>query len=221
MRLNRSNAGWRSALLLASGWFVLVLLLAALDARAEGESQGERIRAHEDGQEHTRGGAARERRMERWNKASEEERREMRAAAREFWKDTPDGDRRRVRRRLKALRRALPEFSKVERRMILRRSLEMPPAERDALRDRIMGIEELDPEARAELEAELRGMIDVESDEMHRIEENVRRWQKMTPEERDEMREQARRFRRLPIEDRRRLLNEWVPSERPSEAPSD
>jgi len=61
----------------------------------------------------------------------------------------------------------------------------------------------------------------VQSDEMHRIEENVRRWQKMTPEERDEMREQARRFRKLPIEDRRRLLNEWVPSERPPEESSE
>jgi Protein of unknown function (DUF3106) len=191
MRLYRARRGWTLVLLLVSGWVCFVVLPTALEARAE-ES-------------------VRETRIERWNRASREERRAMRESARDFWRDASPEDRRQVRHRLRSLHRALPEFSRFERRMILRRMLELPKAERDSLRERIMEIEELDTEARAELDADLHGLIDERLDDMHRIERNARRWQKMSPEERDALRRQARRFRRLPLDERQRLLDDWAP----------
>ena len=35
------------------------------------------------------------------------------------------------------------------------------------------------------------------------------------------LREQARRFKQLSLEDRRRILDEWVPSERSGDTPPD
>jgi len=197
MRMERANGGWRFALLLVSGWVGLVLLLAAFEARSEEDTSSDRMR---------------ETRIERWNKASREERRVMRQAARDFWDEAPPEDRKRIKRRLRGLRRALPDFSRLERKMILRRTLEMPKAERDVLRDRIMSIDELDAEGRAKLERELRDLIEDDSDEMNRIESNASRWREMSHEDREKMRAQMREFRKLSVSERQQLLDQWVPS---------
>ena len=67
MRLDRASGGWRFALLLVSGWVGLVVLLTAVEARAEDEESSDRRR---------------ETRIERWNKASRWVWSESRAVAR-------------------------------------------------------------------------------------------------------------------------------------------
>ena len=187
MRLHRAAGGWRFALLLAVN---SVTMMAALEAGAE------------------RGPAQTQ--IERRSHFPSEQRSALREAAREFRNAGSVGERRRVRRRLRALRGALPDFSRLERRLILRRAVQLPRAERKALRHRLLEIDELDSKARAALEMELRAMIDEQAEEIHRFERNVRRWQRMSEKQRDTMRSQMRRFRNLPVVERKRLLDQWL-----------
>lgn len=129
----------------------------------------------------------------------------------ERWEGLSRGERVRARRQLRSLRRALPDFSRAERRLLLLRALQLPQPERRALRQKLRGIDDLDPQQRAALETELRSLIEESVDDVDRFNANIRRWQQMSETDREQMREQMRRFRKLPIEKRRQLLDEWVP----------
>jgi hypothetical protein len=115
---------------------------------------------------------------------------------------------------MKALERKLPDFSAIERLVILRVAARMPEPEREALKRRIAGIDELEAEQRARLIADLKGMIDEYSQEVDRLERNTQRWRSMSPSERDEVREQMRRLRSMSVEERRALLEEMERSRR-------
>ena len=210
MSRSRPQGGWRFAIALASGWIGLACLLTALEVRGDDRSRTEKGNDRHSAAASERGSNSR---AERWDRASRAERRAMRRAAREFWDDVGPEDRTRIKHRLRALRRQLPDFSRTERRMILRRALEMSDADRTDLRDRLMKIDDLQPDQRAALERELRSLIGKGSDEMERIERNARRWKEMSSEDREKMRAQMRTFRELSSEERQRLLDEWVPQE--------
>jgi len=152
--------------------------------------------------------------VERWRAATPGERREMRSRLRERWQDATPRARRRFGRGMKALERKLPDFSAIERLVILRAAARMPAPEREALKRRIAGIDDLEAAERAKLTAELRAMIDAYSPEVDRLERNTRRWKEMSPAERDEVREQMRRLREMSVEERRALLEEMERSRR-------
>lgn len=173
--------------------------------------RGERIeRASEaasPGPPGPRGARRSSRAIERWREASPAERREMRETLRERWRDASPRERRQLGRRMKALERRLPDFSPIERLVLLRAAAALPEAERRALRDRIGGIDDLDPEARARLVAELEGMIDAYDREVERLERNTDRWRGMSAAERSELRQQMQRLREMSVEERRALLD--------------
>ena len=129
------------------------------------------------------------------------------------WRDLSRAERIRARQQLRALRRALPDFSRADRRLLLLHARSLPSAERRALRARLRGRESLEEEERRAFEAELRGRIASMADRGKRFEANMRRWKQMSEAERDALREQMRRFRELSIEERRAILDEWVPRE--------
>ena len=111
--------------------------------------------------------------VERWRTASPAERREMRSRLRERWQAATPRARRRFGRGMKALERKLPDFSAIERLVILRVAARMPEPERQALRHRIAGIDDLEAAQRAQLIADLKGMIDDYSQEIDRLERNA------------------------------------------------
>ena len=187
MRLHPMAGGWRFALLLAVN---CITMMAGFEAGAEtgpGPMQ-----------------------IQRRSRLSSEQRSALQEAARELQNRGTVGEQRRIRRVLRALRQALPDFSRLERRLILRRAVQMPPAQRQGLRRRLLEIDELDSDARSALETELREMLHEQADEIHRFEQNVRRWQEMSEKQRDTMRSQMRRFRGLPVDERKRLLDQWL-----------
>ena len=152
--------------------------------------------------------------VEHWRTATPAERREMRSRLRERWEASTPRQRRRFGRGMKALERKLPDFSAIERLVIWRAAAQLPEPEREALKRRIAGIDELESEQRSQLIAELRGMIDAYSLEVDRLERNTQRWRDMSPSERDEVREQMRRLRSMSVEERRALLEEMERSRR-------
>ncbi len=146
--------------------------------------------------------------MDRWAEASPEERRLMRGQLRARWAEASPREKRRFARRLRRLERALPEFNSVERLILLRVAAEMSRADREALRARIAGIDELEAEDRKTLLAELRGLIEGYDGEVRRLERNSRRWQEMSEDERDAYRSQMKRWRALSEDEREALLQE-------------
>lgn len=154
--------------------------------------------------------------IERWRAASPSERRALRAELRKRFDDATPRERRRVTRRLRALERALPDFSSIERLILLRAAAALPEAARKDLRKRLRRIDDLEPASRALLVAELKAMIRSFDGEIDRLERNRERWQGMSESERDEYRAQMKRLRGMSLEERRALLEEM---ERAREAP--
>ncbi len=152
--------------------------------------------------------------VERWQKASPEERREMREALRGRWHDASPRARRRMARRIRALEEKLPDFNAIERLILLRVAGAMPRDERRALRSRIDGIDEMAPAERQAFLAELKGLIAGFDGEVDRLERNRDRWKSLSESEREEYREQMRRLRSMTIEERRKLLEGMDAGER-------
>ena len=156
--------------------------------------------------------APRPARVERGQHATPAERRamraEMRSEVRRRWEDASPQERRQAGRRLRALERALPDFSPIERLTLLRASAELPAEERKALRKRIRVIDDLAPTERAALLAELRARIRAHASEIDRFERNRNRWKGMSEAERKEARRQMKRLREMSVEERRVLLRE-------------
>jgi len=146
--------------------------------------------------------------VERWRNATPAERRAMRAEVRERWEGASPQERRRAARRIRALERALPELSPIERLALLRAAAALPGDERTALRRRLRGIDALDAAERQALVAELRAMIRGQEAEIERFERNRDRWEGMSEAERQEAREQMKKLRAMSVEERRALLRE-------------
>lgn len=177
------------------GLLVLALVLAgASGVQAEGEERS--------------GPRARSPLVERWQNATPAERRAMRAEVRERWEDASPRERRRAGRRIRALERALPEFSPIERLVLLRAAAELPAAERKALRERLRGIDDLEPGERQALVAELEELIRGQATAIERFERNRNRWDGMSEAERQEARDQMKKLREMSVEERRSLLRE-------------
>ena len=151
--------------------------------------------------------------VSRWDDATPEERREMREMARLRWESASPRERRAYRRGMYALGRVLPDFSLIERRVLLRRFIALPKAERESLRRRLRKIDDLEPKERRKFADELRGMLNESPGEAARIERNLDRWRRMSESEREKYREQMRRFRAMSAEDRRKLLDQWADPE--------
>lgn len=193
---------WGAAALIAI-WFALVLVAAAGEARAEASAE-----------ETGRGSDA----LVRGEAAPAAEPGATRRG--DFGADGLRGraeagggerlDRVGARRRLRALRRALPDFSRTERRRLLLHARNLPAEERRALRTKLLAAETMSEAERARFKAELRQLIADGADDAARWRENAARWRKMPEAEREKMREQMRRFRRLPPEERKALLEEWA-----------
>ncbi len=150
----------------------------------------------------------RERMLERWQNATPEERRAVRSEIRERWEDASPRERRQARRRLRALERALPEFSPIERLMLLRAAAELPESDRKRLRRNIRGIDDLEPAERRAFLDELRDLVEGQAGEVERFQRNRERWRDMSDAERDEAREQMNKLREMSVEERRALLRE-------------
>lgn len=208
--------GWRLPLLLAGAWMVLVLFLGALEARGNetraslsddpllsDATLNEEMKSDSDSGSDS---------GSNWDsprlKAGEGA---ARGRLRERWRNLPRAERAAARRQLTFFRRALPEFSRPERRKLLLHAMQLPSAERLALRERLRGIEELEPSERERFVSELRELIVTATRQSDRFNANLRRWQKMSEAEREALRGQMKRFRALPIEERKRLLDGWVP----------
>lgn len=150
----------------------------------------------------------------RWRAASPEERHEMRAAIRERWESATPRERRRLGRRIKLLERRLPDFSAIERLILLRAAAELPPEERRSLRERIARIDDVEAKERALLISEIEALIAGYTPEIDRLERNKDRWKEMSEAERMEAREQMKRLRSMSVEERRALLEEMETSAR-------
>jgi hypothetical protein len=74
-----------------------------------------------------------------------------------------------------ALGQVLPDFSLIERRILLRRFMALPKAERESLRRRLRKIDDLEPKERRKLAHELRGRLNESPGEAARIERNLDR----------------------------------------------
>jgi len=147
--------------------------------------------------------------LDRWHDATPAERREARGAARERWERATPRERRIFRRGMVGLRHAVPEFSEIERLVLLRNLFAMPKEERQLMRKRLRAIDDLSSKERAALVEELHAIADRPSVESRRIERNLDRWKDMSEADRERYREQMRRFRALSVDERRRLLDEW------------
>lgn len=144
--------------------------------------------------------------VERWRSAPPSERRRMRAAMRERWELATPRERRRMGRVMRGLERALPDFSPIERMVLIRAAMSLSEEERGTLRRRLRRIDDLEPDERRAFLAELRGMIAAEGSELERLERNRRRWEGLSEGERAEVREQMRRWQAMSLEERRALL---------------
>lgn len=140
---------------------------------------------------------------------SPHERHQMRDRARQRWRDANPRERRLFQRGMGALELALPDFSPIERRLLLRKFSTLPEPERQALRRRLRGIDELEPKEREKFIHELRDRLSDSPAETDRIDRNLHRWRRMSESERDQYREQLRRFREMSAEERRILLDRW------------
>jgi len=146
--------------------------------------------------------------IDRWRRATRDERREMRANQRERRRDASPRQRRRFERRLNRLERSLPDFSAIERMMLLRAAAELPEAERNALRKQVSRIDDLSPDDRQAFIAELKEMIRKVGPEVERLERNRRRWDGMSDAEREEFRGQMKKLRSMTPLERRALFAE-------------
>lgn len=151
--------------------------------------------------------------VSRWNEATPEERRALREDARRRWQEATPRERRAFLRAMRGLARALPDFSVIEHRLLIRQMAAMSASERQAWRTRLRRIDSLEPAERRELIGELRALLDESPEDAARIERNLERWRRMPEAERERYREQMRRFRDLPIEERQRLLDDWSPND--------
>ncbi len=147
----------------------------------------------------------------RWRSTTRDERRALRKAARDRWERATPRERRVFRRGVAGLRIALPDFTELERVVLVRALFAMPEAERDVFRKRLRTIDDLDEGQRRELVAELRHIANSPKAE---LEQNVGRWKSMSESDRDDYRERMRRFRSLSFEERKKLLDEWEKSDR-------
>ena len=155
--------------------------------------------------------------LSRWRDASPEERRAMRQVARRKWERASPHERRIFRRAMYGLSRALPEFSEIERLVLVRKLFAMSKDERRVMRERLREIDDLSVAERVRLVEELREMAHDADRESAMIESNVDRWRGMSESERDRYRAQMRRFRELSAEERGKLLDEWEAPERARE----
>jgi len=152
--------------------------------------------------------------MERGRKASPAERAEMRERLRDRMRDATPRQRRRIERRMRRLARALPDFTPIERLILLRAAADLPREEQDVLRRRIAGIDDLEADARAVWIADLTKMIQGVEGEGERRERNRDRWKGMTAAEKEEYRAQLKRLRKMSPEDRRALFDEMEKSQK-------
>ena len=152
--------------------------------------------------------------LERWRDATPSERRAVRDAGRERWERATPRERRIFRRGMVGLRHAVPEFSEIERLVLLRNLFALPKKELRAMRKRLRRIDDLEADERARLIEELRAIADRPSADSRRIERNVGRWRDMSESDREKYREQMRRFQALSIAERRKLFDEWEDPER-------
>lgn len=152
--------------------------------------------------------------VERWQEATPAERRAIRARARDRFEAATPGQRRRMLRRLRRLERALPDFSPIERLLLLRAAAELPREEQESLRERVGAIDDLEPAERKQLIGELEGLIRAFDGEAERIERNRERWEGMSEAEREEYRAQMKRLRSMSVEERRALFEEMERSKR-------
>jgi len=150
--------------------------------------------------------------MERWRNAGPAERAEMRERLRDRMREATPRQRRRIERRLRRLARALPDFSPIERLILLRAAADLPRKEQDVLRGRIAEIDDLEADERAVLIADLQKLIQSFEGEVERLERNRDRWKGMTPSEKEEYRAQLKRLRKMSPEDRRALFEEMEKS---------
>jgi hypothetical protein len=152
--------------------------------------------------------------LERWRDATPAGRRSVREGARERWQRATPRERRVFRRGMIGLRLAVPEFSEIERLVLLRHLATLSKPERRAMRRRLGQMDDLDRGERAHFIEELRAIVDRPHGESQRLKRNVDRWKKMSESDRDRYRDQMRRFQALPVDERRRLLDEWEDLER-------
>ncbi len=194
-------------------WMVTPDIIYAEEASDAKKAKPPAIESSErQGREAILGDAAPSTSASRWRGASRRERRARRDSARERWEDASPREQRIFRRRMGRLRLALPEFSEIERLVLVRNLFELSKEDQEAMRRRLRRMDDLDPSKRNELLRELRAMAADSSRESGRIKHNVDRWRGFSEAERDRYRKQMRRFRDLSTQDRRRLLDEWEDS---------
>lgn len=124
-------------------------------------------------------------------------------------RDAGPRERRARREAMRGLVRALPDARPVERLAILRQAMQLPFAERRALRERLRRIDALGPEERRDLVAELEVLRSRADPDLERLERNLDRWEKLSEADRERYRAQMQKLRSMPIEERQRLLDEW------------
>jgi hypothetical protein len=106
------------------------------------------------------------------------------------------------------MRVALPDFSPIERMILLRAAAGLPEAERDSLRRGVARIDDREVPERRALIAELHNLIEGESGNIERLERNKDRWEGLSEADRNEYRAQMERLRAMSLEERRALLAE-------------
>ena len=145
--------------------------------------------------------------IERWQEATPAERERMRARVRERFEDVSPRERRRFGRALRALERALPELSSIERVVLVRAVAQMPEGERKAFRRRLRRVDDMEPAERKAFLAEIDGLVRDAEGEVERLSRNRDRWQRMSESEREEYRAQMKKLRAMSPEERRRLFD--------------
>ena len=156
--------------------------------------------------------------VERWRDATPTQRREMRRAVRERLDRASPRERRRIERIFRRLRELLPDFSPIERMLLVRAVARLPEQERESLRDRLRRIDDLAVPERQALVAELARLIEAQSSEVERLERNRHRWEALSEDDKQEYRAQMQRLRSMSLEERRALLEEMEKRQR-SEPP--
>ncbi|MFK7895478.1 MAG: DUF3106 domain-containing protein [Myxococcota bacterium] len=119
------------------------------------------------------------------------------------------GGKKRMRRVMKRIRESFPEFSAVERRILVREFRKLPDGEREQIRDDVRRVDSLSPKERKAVSSKLRGLVTNASQDVDQIERNLDRWEGMSKKEREVYRKQMRKLRSMSEEDRKSLIKEW------------
>ena len=196
-----ARAARRAGMLAVIATIAVVAAAVADPVRAEGARDGTGTRREEDARR--RGGRAL---IERWERATPEERERMRGRLRRRLEDATPRERRRFGLALRALERRLPERSALERLVLLRGLRELPEDERASFRRRLARIDAMSPEERSAFHDEIDAMIAGVEGEVERLERNRARWEAMSEAEREEYRGQMERLRDMTPEERRALF---------------